>query len=133
MISIYDQDTMSHALSLPLESQLRRLLEARIAALDADLLNLTHFLVVQPGDIEEAIEQEVGFSPLTSPWDGSRYGEARFQPMWAFVHDHGGWFELVHTAGDEGFAFVLLIADDPGTHPRLLALCREYAGQFFPD
>ena len=88
------------------------------------LLGLTHLLLVEPGDSEEKIVEEVGFSPLVNPLDGVRFGSTAFTPFWDHLQDHGGWFELTVTVGDSGFAFVLFIQDAEGVAPELLALCR---------
>jgi hypothetical protein len=94
----------------------------------AGLLDLTHILVIEPGDTEQAIVDAIGFSPLVSPLDGWRYGSNNFHPYWdGPVWRHDGWFELIVTVGNDGFAFILLIADEPGMLPELLDLCREFA------
>ncbi len=45
------------------------------------------------------------------------------------LEDHGGWFELISTVGNDGFAFVLIVRDREGVDPELLALCRAHAQQ----
>lgn len=91
------------------------------------VLNATHLLIVQPGDTEEAIAKEIGFSPLVNPLDGERYGSTAFTPYWEDLQDRGGWFELTLAVGNSGFAFVLFIQDADGVQPQLLSLCRTYA------
>ena len=107
--------------------RLHRLLLDRVALYrEAGLLDLTHLLVVEPGDTEQAIIDKVGFSPLVNAIDGVRYGSADYQgdgPIWR----HDGWYELVVPVGNDGFAFVLLVADADGIIPELLDLCRTYA------
>ncbi len=46
-----------------------------------------------------------------------------------YIEDHGGWFELIVTVGNDGFAFVLFVRDCEGVDPELLAMCRAHAGR----
>ncbi len=131
MMLLHDRATMAHALTLELEPRLHTLLQARVAALttaEYDLTDYTEFLIVEPGDSEADIIREVGFSPLVSPIDGARFGEAEFQPHWDWLGQHYGWFEMVVTFGST-FAYILLIQDDEDALPDLLMLCRRYAGE----
>jgi len=131
MLSLYDRASIQHALERDLDHRLHKLLSERVNALASpagDLTELTHFLVIQPGDDEQDIIEEVGFSPLTDPIDGNRFPADTFHPWWDWLRDHGGWFEMIVTISNSGFAFVLLIEDAPGVDPYLLALCRSYAG-----
>ena len=112
----------------PLEPALRDLLLARLAqAREAGLQDQTHVLVVQPGDEEAAIEAEIGFSPLVDPLSGSRFGVDGFQPYWAWLQDLGGWYEMIVTVGNSGFAFILLIEMADDVQPDLLRLCEAHA------
>lgn len=127
MLSLYDRETMSAALEQPLTPKLRGLLERRINQCERDqLIELTHFLVIQPGDTEEDIQQEVGFSPLVNPVDRGRYPSRFFQPFWDWLQAYDGWFELILTVGNSGFAYVLLIENAEGVASDLLSLCRAY-------
>jgi hypothetical protein len=38
----------------------------------------------------------------------------------------GGWYELIHTIGDSGYAIILLIAKDHGVPAELFAMCAAY-------
>ena len=117
------------ALYQPLDPRLHRLLAERVEQhRAAGVLDLTHVLVIEPGDTEQAIFNAIGMSPLVNPIDGIRYGATGFEAYWdgpAWRHD--GWFELIITVGNDGFAFVLLVADTDGIIPELLDLCRTYA------
>ncbi|MFC3714317.1 hypothetical protein ACFOMD_17240 [Sphingoaurantiacus capsulatus] len=131
MISLSDAASLQGALNLCLEPALLDLLRRRIERLqrqyDGQLLDQTHILIVEPGDTEEDIQREVGFSPLESPYDRARYGAPDFHPFWDWLQLHGGWFELIQTVGNSGFAYVLFIKDVVGVPEDLLRLCREYA------
>jgi hypothetical protein len=128
MLSLYDKTSMEAALASPLDPRLHQLLAERIHdARETDLIDLTHLLVVQPGDCEHTIAEEICLSPLTNPIDGERFGTPEFQPWWDWLQHHDGWFEMIITVGNSGFAFILLIEDAEGVQPELLSLCRAYA------
>ena len=116
------------ALHLPLEHRIHRLLLKRVEQWRAaGVLDMTHVLVIEPGGTEAAIIEEVGFSPLID-LGGARYPSADFDPYWdGPIWRHDGWFELIVTVGNSGFAFVLFIQDAAGTLPDLLSMCRDHA------
>jgi hypothetical protein len=89
------------------------------------LADLTHIVVIEPGDSEADIEDAIGFSPLVSRIDGIRH-----QSDWDWIEKHEGYLELVYTVSNDGFAFLVLVQDVPGVLPELLALCR---GGWSPD
>jgi hypothetical protein len=127
MLSLYDEATTKAALALPIDPHLRALLTTRIVHYAAaGLTSATHILVIRPGDTEHDIEREIGFYPTTNIIDGVRSGSAAFHPFWDWLQDLGGWFEMIVTVGNGGFAFVLLIEDADGVDPTLLALCHQH-------
>lgn len=124
MISLHDRASIASALNLPLDDSLRALLEDRIRHYEASgILNLTHLLIIERADTERDIVAEIGLSPLVNPLDGVRYGSEGFRPWWDWLRQHDGWFELIITVGDSGFAFILLVQDADGVEPELLQLC----------
>ncbi|MDO7833675.1 hypothetical protein Q4610_01325 [Sphingobium sp. HBC34] len=69
------------------------------------------------------LKAEVLFSPLER--EGRRWGDPGFQTWWDWLHDHGGWFELIYCVGNSGFAFVLFLEDADGDGlADLLTMCR---------
>jgi hypothetical protein len=127
MLSLYDEATTKAALALPIDRDLRALLTTRIIHYAAaGLAAATHILVIQPGDTESEIEREIGFYPTTNIIDGICSGSAAFHPFWDWLQDLAGWFEMIVTVGDSGFAYILLIEDADGVDPTLLALCRAH-------
>ena len=126
MLHIYDAPTMDAALASDIDPQLLALLSARKAAWH-HLIDDTEFFIVQPGDTEADIILHLGQSPLVEPMDGIRFGDDGFHPHWAWLSDHGGWFEMILTYGST-FANVLFIQDAEGVEPELLAMCRCHAG-----
>jgi hypothetical protein len=91
-------------------------------AADQGLADLTHVLVIEPGDTETMIIDAIGFTPLASRIDGIRL-QADFDSI-SHEQEHG-WFRLLYLVGDSGFAFLLFIRDDPGVPSELLDLCRR--------
>ena len=127
MLSLYDEATTKAALALPIDPHLRALLTTRIVHYAAaGLTSATHILVIRPGDTEHDIEREIGFYPTTNIIDRVRSGSAAFHPFWDWLQDLGGWFEMIVTVGNGGFAFILLIEDADGVDPTLLALCHQH-------
>lgn len=127
MISIYDEASARAALDQPPEPALRTLIVDRLSDATAiGLADQTHIVVVQLGDTEAKLQEELGWSPLVNPMTGERYGSPGFEPYWSWLQDVGGWFELIHTVGNSGFAYLLLIERTDGVLPELLTLCAEY-------
>jgi len=127
MLSLFDEATTRAALTLPIDPGLRALLSTRIIHYAAaGLASATHILVIQPGDTESAIEREIGFYPTTNIINGVRSGSAAFHPFWDWLQDLGGWFEMIVTIGDSGFAYILLIQDADGVDPELRNLCHTH-------
>ena len=61
------------------DPQLKNLLWTRVQDWTArGLLDLTHLVLVEVGDTDKSIIEELGFSPLANPLDGKRYGEEGF-------------------------------------------------------
>lgn len=131
MIALHDRVEIEDALSSSLDCRLRVLIAAcikqEIRPTTYDLIDYTSIVVARAGDTERSIRRELGFSPLVNVFDGSRFGTAEFVPFWDVLHDHGGWFELIFTVGNDGFAFVLFVQNKEGVEPDLLALCRTHA------
>lgn len=126
MLSLYDINTMSAALLLPLDPALHRLLSDRIRdAVACELEELTHILVVEPGDGEGDFIREAAFSPFWNALSETRYGDPDHFPPWDWAGKQEGYFEWIKTVGDSGFAFLVLVPDREGIDAMLLAMCRE--------
>lgn len=121
MILILDRASAAAALARDLDVPVRAALEAELALLTSgehDLTDCTDILLVEPGDTEEAIAREAGFSPFLDPLSGARFGEAAFEPGWDWLSRHDGYHRLVFTTGST-HATILLIPDN--ADPALLA------------
>lgn len=127
MLSLTDAPSIQRVMAQTLDADLRTLLAERLfLAAKAGLQDLTHIVVVQPGDTIEDLKTEIGFSPLRNPIDGFAFGEDGFEPYWAWLADLGGWYELIHTIGDSGYAITLLVSKADGVPAELLAMCATY-------
>lgn len=132
MITLRTAAAVKSTINLLANNQLRALLTERVEQLTnawegIDLSDLTHFLIIQPGDTAGDAEHELGWSLLVNPADGARFGQPDFTPSWEWLEDHGGWFEAVYIISDDGFGISLFVQDHPDADPELLALCREHA------
>lgn len=120
MINLPDLASQNAALNQPLDPKLHDLLAGRIKdSLALDLGDLTHIVVVQPHDTEADLIEALGFSPLVSRIDG-----IHLEPDWDWMERHEGWFELVYTVGNSGFAYLVFVQDTVDVLPDLLELCR---------
>lgn len=125
MLSFDTQASLLEALTLPLDPTLHDLLAARITdAIHRGLGDMTHIIVVQPGDTEADIIDAIGFSPLVHRTYGTRYRETDHQPDCDWRQEHVGWTELLYIVDGSSFACTLLIQEAEGVPPELLALCR---------
>lgn len=126
MLSLFDTPSLERALSLPLDSKLRRLLKDRVDCLtDETVRDCTYFLVVDSRSTLADVCDELGWSPIHD-LDGERFGAPGFTPFHDFLIDHGDWFELLIGAGNDAM-FTLLIENNDASDPDLLGLCRTYA------
>lgn len=86
------------------------------------------FLVVEPGDDPDAADRCFDCFPLlTSPTGGARYGEPDFQSPFAWVVDHGAFYEGVIVLSDGGEFVGVIVPKLDGIDPRLLAYCAVHA------
>ncbi len=109
------------------DPQLKNLLNDRVRDWNAlGVLAMTHLVLVEVGDTDQSIIEELAFSPLINPLDGKRHGTEGFVQPFDLIEDHGGWFELIVTVGNDGFAFVLFVRDREGVDPELLTMCRAH-------
>ena len=126
MLTITDGESLTRALSLPLDPRLKQLLIERRDQLGGDITDRARFVIVQPGDTLNGLEAELSFSVFQNPGDGTCFGDPNFTPGWEWLADHGHCFELVFIMTDDGFAHVVLIQNAQGVDPELLKLCGLY-------
>lgn len=122
MITIYDE----HEARKLTDPTLRSLVLGHLTtAKENGLQALTCIAVVEPHDSEGTIVQELGFSPLVNPLSETRFGDRDFSPAWDWLEVHHGWYELIFTVGDDGFAYILFA---PRHGSCISAICERYAG-----
>ena len=116
------------ALKTVTDLDLQNLLADRIHDWNATgLLDLTHVLIVEPEDTEEAVANAIGFSPLANPENGVRYNADGYHFPWDWAEEHGAWLELMMTIGNDGYALFLLVAQGEGLSSELRTMCRAHA------
>ena len=131
MITLRTDAAVDSTIALLADNELRTLLIERTKELaewldqGIDLSDLTHFLIMQPGDTAADAENELGWSLLTNAIEETALGDPDFTPSWEWIEHHDGWYEAVYIISDDGFGVGLFIADHPGTDPDLLTLCRS--------
>lgn len=86
-----------------------------------------YFIVVEPGDSVENLEQESGCRIVRNRNDDTRFGSPDFAPSFEFVAEHVGCYEMVFVICDDGFGVAFFIPQVEGIDPELLALCAQYA------
>lgn len=100
MHTITSSAAMAAYLAQPLDPTLRRILTVRVEQLAEyegyDLRELAHFLIVEPGDALDAIEDALSFTFATHDAET--------------VTDHSGWIEAVYLVSDD-FGWVLLVPE----------------------
>ena len=125
MLNIYDEQTAATVLGGDLTPDLRDLIESCLSRAEENGLSaMTHIAVIEPGDTEEAIVDELGFSPLHNPLTGRRFGQRGFTPNWNWLAVHPAWFELIYTVGNSGFAVIIFAPTSAGA---LAQMCSNLA------
>ena len=116
---IHTWDQLAGALASPLHPTAKAVLEGhrdRLAEYEGlALCKLAAFFIFEAGARPADLEKASGIAILDEP------------PDWEYLERHKGWFECVWVMSDDGFGWVVLIPDDAGTDPDLLALCRTHA------
>lgn len=125
MITIFNRETLSRALSSPIDARLKLLLMERRDQLGGDFTDIAKFLVMQPGDSLKALQQELGFD-IFQDADGLAFPDPRFSGRWDWLADHGHVFEMC-LEGTDAFTHVVLIQNSPMQNRLLRALCLTYA------
>lgn len=117
MILIRTAEDMARAIDFTLDPFPKASLQGhakRLAEYDEHLLEeLALFVIIQPCDSLESIEQKTGFRFMID-------GQLRFQPE--CIEREGAWVEIVTILSDDGFGMVILAQPESVTDPQLKAL-----------
>jgi hypothetical protein len=91
-------------------------------------MNVYMFIViVEPGDIVEDIEEEIGFCILTNLFDDISYPDPDFVPSCEALEDHIGCYEMLFILSDGDDGAVEIFIPKAGVDPLLLAICSQFA------
>jgi hypothetical protein len=133
MLSLFTRAAVEAAIqNTSLDPNLRSLLSTRSTQLeddtepDIELGDLAHFHAVEVGDGMIAVKAALGFAVDINLVDGVAFGHPDFVPSWEWIEHHVGYFELAFVLSDDGFGHILIVPDQRGVDPRLLALCRSH-------
>jgi hypothetical protein len=113
------------------DAVIRQLIMERYTALvegiSFEAETLGYFVLVEPADGIESLEQETG-CPIGSSWfDDARYGDDDFVPSWEFLQAHETCYEMVFVLNDDSFAISIIIPKTAEINQQLLNLCKEHA------
>jgi hypothetical protein len=113
------------------DPELRQLLDERFRDLCQDAPYHPdrdgYFVVVEPGDTVEAVEEQTGCPIVHDLFGEARFGEADFSPAFEWLAEHPHYFEVAYILNDDGFGVGVFVPRQPGIDPDLLALCAAYA------
>ena len=112
-------------LNLVTDADILDLLRLRFDQLELDM-NVTMF-IVEPGDIVEDIEEEIGFCILTNVFDDARFPDPDFVPSCEALEDHIGCYEMLFILSDGDDGAVEIFIPKAGVDPLLLAICSQFA------
>lgn len=116
MIVIRTAEDMACVLATTPDTQMKELLTAHAERLaDYDLEDVAEFVIVQPGDTLDAIEEACQLRLVE--------GDTFLSPV-ELITEHALWYEVVWILSDDGFGLVLLVNKAEGTEPQVLAACR---------
>ena len=111
--------------NLVTDADILDLLRLRFDQLDLDM-NVSMF-IVEPGDIVEDIEEEIGFCILTNLFDDVRFPDPDFVPCFEVLEDHVGCYEMLFILSDGDDGTVELFIPKTGVDNDLLAMCSQFA------
>ncbi len=82
-----------------------------------DLADVGYFLVVEPGDTIEAIDNQVGFPILCNRFTGIQWDQPGFTPSFELVEEFPACFDLVYVLGQDGAGVEVFVPKVEGVHP----------------
>ena len=89
--------------------------------------SLHGFVLVEPGDTSDALEQALGQCIVTSLFGDVRYPDEDYVPSFEVIEDHGDGYEMVFITDDDTGSTVLFIPKSAGMDAELLSLCQAFA------
>lgn len=113
------------------EPRLRMLITQRFAEVsvdepyDPDVIG--DFVVAEPGDTLDGIEEATRLPIATSLFGEARFGEPDYAPCHEFLEEHPFCFEVCWVFNDGGYGLLLFVPKVEGMDADLLGYCRTYA------
>ena len=129
MLRLHDPSSLDRVA----DPDLRRLIELRFSqVLDGEPYDPERhgeWLLVEPGDTGEALEEATGVPILSNPFAEVRYGQLDFLPVCEVLEEHATCHEMVYILNDDGAGVTFFIPKSPGIDAELLSLCAAFATQ----
>ena len=105
---------------------IRALVEERLAQLcDVDPDEAVLVLVEQ-ADTLDVLEEATGLSIATSPFDGTRFPDPDFHPIWEWAEEHKSCWECAFVTSDSG-STTLFVPKQPTIDADLRELCTRFS------
>lgn len=127
MLRLHDPSSLDRVA----DPDLRRLIELRFSqVLDGEPYDPERhgeWLLVEPGDTGEALEEATGVPILSNPFAEVRFGHADFVPVCEVLEQHATCYEMVFLMSDDGAGVTFFIPKSPGIDAELLSLCAAFA------
>ena len=89
--------------------------------------SLHGFVLVEPGDTSDALEQALGQCIVTSLFGEVCFPHDDYVPSFEVIEDHGDGYEMVFITDDDTGSTVLFIPKSLGMDADLLSLCQAFA------
>ena len=83
------------------------------------------FILVEPFDSIDALEQSTGCPIITSWFSDAVYPHEDFAPSFEFVEEHHDFYEMVFVLTDDNTTVFIIPKEK--ADPLLLALCQEFS------
>lgn len=134
MLIINDPEGMALILATDIDPQLQGHLLLRQRQFHQDGIeigDLGPFVIVEPGDHLNAIEEAAGVRIAMNLVDQHRWPDPSYLPSWEWCRLDLGWREIVYVTSDDGSGVVLFVPDRDDIDPSLLAIIRTFCVQ--PD
>ena len=84
-------------------------------------------IIIEAGDSLSEIEEEIGFSIMTSLFDDVLFPDPDFVPCFEVLEDHGNFYEMLFILSDGDDGAVELFIPKVGVDQLLLAMCSQFA------
>jgi hypothetical protein len=136
MLALRDRDAISRVPDPELRALIERRAEAILAEVgdSLELHEIVLFVVVEPGDPLDVINEQLGFPVLCTRWEPEAcFGSPAFQPSWEMLEERAEYYEIVYVVSDDGFGYEVFVPKRPGVDPELLAMCAAYATPAPPE